>query len=46
MLLSFSLFYFILVPKMEVAIAIDDKLGENVVKNLLSLRRWKRYPTP
>jgi hypothetical protein len=28
---------FVLVPKMEVAIAIDDKLGENAVKNLLPL---------
>jgi hypothetical protein len=32
------------VPKIEVAIAIDDKLGENAMKNLLLLRRWKRYP--
>jgi hypothetical protein len=28
----------------SIAIAIDDKLGENAVKNLLPLRRWKRYP--
>uniref|UniRef100_A0A0D9VXB6 CNNM transmembrane domain-containing protein n=1 Tax=Leersia perrieri TaxID=77586 RepID=A0A0D9VXB6_9ORYZ len=29
---------------LEVAIAIDDKHGEKVVKNLPPLRRWKSYP--
>jgi metal transporter CNNM len=29
---------------LEVAIAIDDKLGEKAVKNLTPLRRWKSYP--
>jgi hypothetical protein len=29
---------------MEVAIAINVKFGEKAVKNLLPLRRWKRYP--
>jgi metal transporter CNNM len=32
------------VPKTEVAIAIDDKLGEKAAKNLTPLRRWKSYP--
>ncbi|XP_052149791.1 DUF21 domain-containing protein At2g14520-like isoform X1 [Oryza glaberrima] len=29
---------------LEVAISIDDKHGEKVVKNLPPLRRWKSYP--
>jgi metal transporter CNNM len=32
------------VPKTEVAITIDDKLGEKAVNKLPSLRRWKSYP--
>uniref|UniRef100_A0A0D9VXB7 CNNM transmembrane domain-containing protein n=1 Tax=Leersia perrieri TaxID=77586 RepID=A0A0D9VXB7_9ORYZ len=41
----FSLFsFFLTMWNKEVAIAIDDKHGEKVVKNLPPLRRWKSYP--
>uniref|UniRef100_A0A0D3FMB6 CNNM transmembrane domain-containing protein n=1 Tax=Oryza barthii TaxID=65489 RepID=A0A0D3FMB6_9ORYZ len=41
----FSLFsFFLSMWNKEVAISIDDKHGEKVVKNLPPLRRWKSYP--